>query len=296
MIAGHFSPRKCVLLGLTMLALAPLCHSQISVNLEIPRRLYMVYEPLIVTVTITNLSGDRIMLRDTEAQQWMSFEIHRTDGLSIPPTAHDYKLEPLVLDVGETARRSINITPLYAIREFGTHRIKLNIFSADMDRYFQSAVRQVDITEGRRMYEQVVGVPGSGALRKVTLLSHRQPKGNRLYIRIMDEQEGTVYATAQIGRLLSFGDPRVEFDINNDVHILHMTSPRTFMYTYMSLNGEVLSRATYRSTERHPRLGRNSSGMVEVRGGVLDEPVPSTAEGAPAVPRISDRPPGAPGI
>ncbi len=278
-----------------MLALAPVCHAQISVNMEIPRRLYMVYEPLIVKVTITNLSGDRIMLRDTEAQQWMSFEINRTDGMSVQPISHEYKLEPLVLDVGETAQRSVNLTPLYSMREFGTYRLRLNIHSEEMDRYFHSAVRQVDITEGRKMYEQIVGVPGGGGNRKVTLLSHRHPKGNRLYIRIMDEDEGTVYANTQIGRLLTFGDPRIEFDITNDVHILHMTSPRTFIYTYMSLNGEVLSRATYRSTERHPRLGRNASGMVEVRGGILDEPVPPAAAGDAPVPRISDRPPGAPG-
>jgi uncharacterized protein (DUF58 family) len=42
--------------------------AQVTVDLSIKRNLYVAYEPLLVTVRVSNLSGDRLLLADVEGK------------------------------------------------------------------------------------------------------------------------------------------------------------------------------------------------------------------------------------
>lgn len=284
--------RPWVLGLLATLAVAAPLQAQVRVGLEIPRRLYILYEPILVTVTITNLSGRRVVLQDDGPKKWFSFEIMEQDGSPIPPRSENYTLEPLELDAGQTVKRRINLTPLYALQEFGLHRVKALIYFSDLNRFFTSQAERVEITEGSTILEQSVGVPGTRETRNVSLLNFRFTDGNRLYIRILDPESGIVYATAKLGRLLSLGKPQLLFGRENIIHVLQPSAPRAHLYTKMGLDGTVLERETYLVKNEHPRLMKNADGMVFVVGGIPDVPVAEKADRP--VPKLSDRPPGLP--
>ena len=66
-------------LAFTALFLLPLsARGQIQVDLKFKRLQYIAFEPVIATVTITNLAGRDILLRDAGDQRWY--------GLKLPPT------------------------------------------------------------------------------------------------------------------------------------------------------------------------------------------------------------------
>src|SRR4051812_19696214 len=92
-------------------------HAQIGIGVEIKRRLHLRYEPMIATVRIQNLSGRDLVLHDEE-QPWFGFDITgvNTDSI-VSPRNQEYKLDPLELKVGETVKRSVDLTQLYAISE-----------------------------------------------------------------------------------------------------------------------------------------------------------------------------------
>jgi hypothetical protein len=82
-------------------------YGQLSVDLQIKRRSYLRYEPLLATVAVTNLSGRDLTLRDGDGQ-WFGFQIHTGEesGL-VPPRNTDYGLDPLEIKAGETVKRTV---------------------------------------------------------------------------------------------------------------------------------------------------------------------------------------------
>ena len=280
---------KLCLLSVLLFGSAFEAHAQVMLDLKISRRLYIIYEPLIVTVTIKNRTGRELHLEDKNGHQWFGFDIVRQDGTPIAPNNTGYTLKPLTLGVGETITRKLNISPLYSLHEFGMHRIRATVFVAETGDYFVSPQRQVDITEGKVLWTDIVGVPDKRETRKISLLSHRIPQGNRLYIRIEDEGAGMIYCTTKIGRLLSYGQPKVKFDQNNEVHVIHKTSPGMYGYYHFGLNGKLVQSGTYIKVDKSfPKLRHASDGSVVIKGGRIHAPLAESVDNPR--PKLSDRP------
>jgi hypothetical protein len=289
--------KRFFIVTLLLLAAGYQLQAQIRIQMRIPRRLYITYEPLIVTVAIANLSGHDLVLNDADGQKWFSFQVTTGDGRIIPPLNLDYHLEPLTIPAGEMIKRNLNLAALYAVQEFGLYRVKASVYLPETQKYYSSDSSQVEITDGKMIWQQTVGVPsgqpGAGSYRTVSLLTHRREQDNELYIRIEDKEGGIVYVTSPLGRLLLSMDPQVEFDKENQVNVLQLIGAKTYEYTKMSLNGEVLNRITYNAVNTRPILKKAASGEVTVVGGEPDIPVPPSA---PSQPKLSDRPPGLPKI
>jgi hypothetical protein len=294
-----------LLLGLlALLCLAPALHAQMQVSLTLKRRLYMAYEPIIATVSITNLSGRDVPLTDADGQHWFSFNILNSDGIPLAPSDADYKLSDLTIPAGQTVKRSITLNTLYPVHDYGTYRIRAAIYFAPLQKFFESKLSSFEISEGRALWQQVVGIPdgepNAGALRRVSLLSFRHPEANYVYVRIEDNDTGTVFCASPLGRLLDNMQPQVELDALNRLHILQPYAAKSYLYTQVNLDGSIGSRRNYLSGERtRPVLKRDASGDVAVLGGT-EQTTPDNTGGsgdsgtAPAsqseAPKLSDRP------
>ena len=266
--------------------------AQVRVDISFKRKLYVRFEPLIATVTINNLSGRPLLLENSDHHRWFGFNIETGDGRIIPPVVPDYALAPAAVGPGEKLTRSVNITPLFPLHEFGLYRIKAAVYAETFGRYFSSPPLAVEITEGRPIWQEVVGLPGTeGApqLRTITLLSHKLSRSTRLYVRIEDREQGHVYATHQLGPFLTFGRPEVMLDVDNQIHILQNSSPKQFLYTHLGLGGEVLGQQAYREAGSRPRLAKQAGGSIAVVGGRPYTPGEEIAEDA-ATDKVGDRP------
>ena len=84
-------------------------------------------------------------------------------------------------------------TPLYPLSEFGTYRVRAVIYVSQLGKYFVSPQLNIEITEGRQLWQQTVGVPeglGQGRARTFTILAHRLPRTTMLYLRVEDKEAG----------------------------------------------------------------------------------------------------------
>jgi hypothetical protein len=267
--------------------------AQLQVGLTLPRSMFIRYEPLLTTISITNLSGRPLLLADSDGSPWFAFQIQNENGRPIPARMSGYSKDPVAIGAGETLRRTVNLTPLYALDDFGRYSIRVSVFDASAGRHFSSQSTNFEITEGRTLWQEMVGHPDDGSQRLITLLAHRLPNSTAAYLRIQDPKNGRVFCTHRLGSLVTYGRPEVQLDANNEVHILQMRAPRTFIYSHIGLNGEIRQRMAYEQTSTKPSLQRGSQGEVAVVGGRPFDPARLEAE--TQVAGVGDRPVPLPG-
>ncbi len=275
-----------------LLAAALSANAQVQVDISMKRNLYIVYEPILVTVTITNLTGNELTLVDSGINKWFGFQMETLDGRPIASVDGSYSNAPVELGPQQKISRTVNLTPLFPISEFGGYRVKAIVYSQQTNRFFNSPALSFEVTEGRVLWDKTVGVPdgapGAGSTRSITLLSHRLPQSTQLYLRIEDKPAGVVYCTHQLGRFLTFGKPDILLDAQNKVHILQNVAPKAFVYSKIGLNGEVLERKSYNEFSSRPALRRGSDGSVVIAGGQAFDPHAVPEE--QSLPSMHDRP------
>jgi hypothetical protein len=287
--------------------LTPLCASfvllagpalgQIQVDLKLTRLQYIAYEPVVAHLVITNLAGRDIDLHDEGGQAWFGFEVTGNEDQPLGPVSAVKAEAPLKIGTGKQVTRKINITPLYPVHDFGTYRLRAHVYFADLKKYFYSQTKVFEVTDARPIWQKTVGVPkeAGGALgdvRTYSLLTNRFPDHTSLYVRVENKDQGVVYATYSLGRIISFDEPHAEIDRGNQLHVLYCAAPRTWAYARIGLNGELLSRATFMETKSRPHLVRVADGDIKIAGGMMDVPLNQAARNA--VQKLSERPPNMP--
>ncbi|MCX7713042.1 MAG: hypothetical protein N2035_05180 [Chthoniobacterales bacterium] len=248
-------------------------YGQLQVTISLPRLLYIRYEPILVTVAITNLSGQSLLLQDTANIPWFQLQVENSSGLPVPHRVTGIGLDPTPIKPSETIRRTINITPLFRLDDFGSYSIRATVFDPALNRFFSSGSLKFEITEGRVLWQELVGHPSDGTQRQLTLLSHRLPNSTALYLRILDPEKKRLYCTYRLGPLVTYGKPEIVLDNANRPHILQMNAPRSYLYSHIGLNGEIIKREIYIQTDRSkPTIERTPNGDVKVVGGAIMSP------------------------
>ena len=261
---------------------------QIQVDLKFKRLQYIAYEPVLATVTITNLAGRDVELRDDGDQPWFGFEVTANEGRTLAPLPHPPE-PPLQLAAGASVTRKINLTPLFPVTDLGVYHVRPHVFFADLNKFFYAPAKVFEVTSARPIWQQTVGDPASNGARTYLLMTNRFPDHTSLYVRVEDKQNSLVYATYSLGRVISFDEPHAEVDRKNQLHVLQCSAPRLWSYSVVDLDGRLLKHENYAQTRSSPRLHRATDGTVAVAGGTLDTPVGPVAPGKP-VPKLSDRP------
>ena len=265
--------------------------AQVNVNIEVKRRTYIRYEPLLVTVTVSNLSGRDLMLEDGESQ-WFGFTVLHGDSQTlIPPRDPNYALEPMELKIGETVKRTVMLNQLYPISEFGIHRIRATIYVKSLNKFFTSRTANIDITEGRTVWKQTVGVPetmpNAGNMHEISLLTMQGPQHRYLYVRVTNPDNGNVMCMQRLGHLIDSSQFDAKFDATNTLHVLQLVGPKTYALSEISANGEMHGQWFYDAPKSKPFLRPDGTGNLEIVGATRRVEI---AKDAPQPPKLSDRP------
>jgi hypothetical protein len=284
---------KSALVFCALLLIGLPAHGQIQLDIKFARLQYIAYEPVIATVGITNLAGRDIELSDSDEQRWFGFEITGSEGQPIAESRNKLMQPPLRIEAGKRVTQKINLAPLYAVHDLGTYHVRAYLHFADLNRFFYSPRKVFEITDVRPIWQRTVGIPSSvsapGNTRTYSLMMNRFPNYTGLYVRVEDKDTGIVYATESLGHIISMEEPQAQLDRENQLHVLYCSAPRSWAYTRIGLNGEVLARASFLEAKSRPRLFHSAEGEVVVKGGMSQETAPESGTPIPA-PKLSDRP------
>lgn len=288
---------RILILALVCAATVLPVRGQLAVALDIKRRTFLRYEPILATVRITNLSGRDLMLHD-EGQPWFGFEIQGEGGL-VTPRDTDYRLDPLEIKIGETVKRTVDLMKLYAISELGQQRIRVTVFARPLNQSFSSKPDMINITEGKVLWQQTVGVPdtlpNAGRNHSIKLIEFPDDK-RYLYARVEDEEQAYVFCTRRLGHMIDGTTPQMQLDTSNNLYVLHLIAPKTYSLTNIGVNGELLGQYQCTAPKVKPYLRRLADGTIQLVGAHRNPTAPpsgTVASGTPPA-KLSDRPPGLP--
>lgn len=136
--------------------LAHAASAQLQVELKFKRLQYIAHEPVFATVKITNLAGRDVDLHDGDGQRWFGFEVSSGESQFIAAVGKGESEAPLHIPAGQTVTRKINLSPMYAVHDFGTYHVRSNIYFADLNKFFYSQTKVFQVTDARAIWQRTV--------------------------------------------------------------------------------------------------------------------------------------------
>jgi hypothetical protein len=259
------------------LMLAAAARAQVSVEVTLEQEQFLPGEALPVAVKIRNRSGQTLRLG--AQPDWLTFSVESRDGFVVmklgdPPVHGEF-----TLGSSQVATKRVDLSPYFVLNRSGRYSIIATVRIPDWGSEVASAPRTFDIVSGAKLWSQEFGVPlppGAGhqppEVRRYTLLQANDPRKQlRLFLRLSDGPDTRIFKLLPLGPLVGFSQPETQLDAQSRLHLLFQNGPRSFSYTCISPDGEILERRTYEYLGSRPRLRVSEDGAVSVAGGVRRE-------------------------
>lgn len=245
--------------------------AQLDVQVSTEQDEFLPGEAIPVAARIVNHSGQTLKLGQDNG--WLNFSIEGRDGYVVLKTGDVPVNQPFTLESSERATVRVNLAPYFHLPRPGRYLIRATVTIPQWHEQFNSNPKGFDVIKGARLWQEQFGVPKTAdssngppelrtyALQEANYLHSRLT----LYVQIIDDA-GKLNKVFPIGPMVSFGQPEPKIDKSSNLHVLYQDGARTYNYTVIDPDGNVILRQTYDYTTR-PRLVANDDGDVIVSGG-----------------------------
>ena len=277
-------------LFLLVLGIAPAV-AQIEVKLQMPRNTYVAGEPVPVTISITNHSGQDLVLQGTNRMSWIDFTV--TSGRGVPMTPLGQPAFGAVkVPLGQTMARTVNLAQLFPLQTMGNYSIYgvVRLPGQTTDGFISNRLL-FNINNALPYWSQKVGVPGKpGQSREYRVLNFTGGRKNMLYAQVVDARTGNPIQTHSLGEVLMFRKPTVTLDNRQVMHVLYLIGPTLWAHARVGPDGSLLGRELHkRGAGPDPQLVTLKGGIVQVGNSIPYDPK-AAAEARSRVRKASDRP------
>ena len=194
------------------------------------------------------------------------------------------------------ATKHVDLAPYFKLTRQGSYRVIATVRIKDWKVELASQPQRFDIIDGAKLWSQTFGLPAPAGMtnytpevRKYTLEEANYLRSElRMYVQVSDESEMHIFKVRAVGPMVSFGAPEARLDRLNRLHVLYQSSARTFNYSMISPDGDIMRQENYDYLDTRPRLQTDAAGDITVLGGVrrvkVDEIPFVQPPGAPPAP------------
>lgn len=256
-------------------AFAPDLRAQIgavTVELTVEQEQFLSNEDLPLGVRIINRSGQTLNLG--KEKDWLTFTVQARDNYVVSqlgdvPVAGEFSLESSLVGT-----KRVNLTPYFDFRQSGRYEVTATVKIPQWNKEITSRPKVFDIINGTKLREFDFGVPlaksatnAQPEMRKYILQQAIYVKQMKLYVRVTDSTGSVVLKVFPISPLVSFSQPEAQVDQLSNLHVLSQIGARSFNYSVINPDGEIIVRQTHHYTTSRPVL-RTVEGKISVVGGV----------------------------
>jgi len=277
--------------GLTLgLTLAPLLQmsAQVTAEVTLEQEQFLGGEALPAAVRVTNRSGQT--LHFGSEPDWLTFLVESRDGFIVVKNGEVPVLGEFTLESSEVATRHVDLAPYFALPRPGRYHVTATVRVKQWDATLTTKPKSFDIIQGAKLWSQDFGVPAAAGVtnqlpevRKYTLQQANYLRTQlRLYLRLTDAAESKVIKVFSLGPMVSFSQPEPQLDKFSNLHLLYQNGARSFSYTVVTPDGDVVVRQTHEYANSRPRLQLDPDGKLVVAGGMRrvssnDVPAPKSS-------------------
>lgn len=272
-----------------LLTAAPVLRAQVTAEVVMEQEFFLNGEEIPAEVRITNRSGQTLHL-GADAD-WLTFTIESRSGDVVAKNSDVPVEKPFELPSGKTAIRRVEISSYFALNRLGRYQLNAHVRIKDWDTAVTAKPKSFEIINGAKIWAQDFGMPQPAGVtnqapevRRYTLEQANYLRGKlRLYLRVTDSSETRVFKVLHLGPMVSISDPEHQVDRGNRLHVLYQYGARTYLYSVITPDGELVVRQTHEIAPNRPRLQPDEAGGFLVVGGARriassDLPAPVTSD------------------
>jgi hypothetical protein len=264
--------------------------AQVTVELLTEQDEFLPGEAIPIVARITNHSGQTLAFGHEKG--WLKFSVSAKEGYvgmrqEDIPTGEEFTLQS-----SEMAKVKLNLAPYFELNRPGHYQVTATVSIPEWKRQIKSDTKSIDVISGARIWQQEFGLPkastdtnGPPELRIYALQEANYLKRNLMLYAQVTDSGGRNNRVTPIGPMISFGQPTATVDKVSNLHVLYQNGPRTFSYTVINPNCEIMTRQTYEYTSRL-RMIADADGNITVEGGtrrIAPDDLP-----APKAPVVND--------
>lgn len=232
------------------------------------KKQYVAYEPVKLSVTMTNRAGQPIDFVNKLRRKWVEFIVERTGGQTVF-AVQDAIYAPTRLNTGETRTSSFTLNKSYDLSQPGNYTAYAVVRMPGQTAQEGTRSKKVHFTviKGHATWKQRAGVPGApGDTREFRIMNVNSNEYTELYVQVEDVKRGKMLATYSMGRNLAFRDFTATLDSKNRMHVLFLTTPTIWSHTVVDAAGETKRRAYHKKGPggSTPKLITTETGVVGV--------------------------------
>ncbi len=244
--------------------------AQVTVEVFTDQDEFLPGEAIPVIARITNRSGQTLTFGREKG--WLKFSISAKEGYVAMRHNEVATNGEFTLQSSERANVRLNLAPYFRLDKPGHYQITATVSIPEWKRVLNSEPKDFDVINGARIWQQEFGVPNPADTNAAPQLRiYGLQEANYLRSRLMlyaqvTDSGGKINRVTPIGPMISFGQPEAKVDKNTNLHILYQNGPRSFNYSVVNTDCELIKREFYDYTSR-PHMVADDSGNISVEGG-----------------------------
>lgn len=259
-----------------MLAVLSAPAQVVSVEIKLDQDQFLPGESLPVTVRVYNNSGQTLHLGTDE--NWLTFNVTALDNNNAGVIR--YSNPPVVgaFDLGssQVATKRVDIAPYFALKHAGRYNLVATIHVKSWGTDYSSTPKEFDVIDGAELWSRDFGVPAPPGvtnrppeIRKYILEEANYLRQQlRMYVLVSDQSRSQIYKVSAIGPMVSFSQPEAQLDDKSNLHVLYQSGARSFIYSVINPDGDIVHQDIYDIYNTRPRLSVGKNGNISVAGGV----------------------------
>jgi hypothetical protein len=268
--------------------------AQYATNLTLQKTNYLINEPVLAFVTITNRSGADVIVGGVGSRPWMQFQFEDAEGRVLAPVSIGSK-NPITLKAGATTQHTVEIEGSASTGSLGTYYTTGSVYHPTTSQYYTTNRARITVTDAKPMFDEAFGVPkgyrDAGRARRYQAIIFRDIDSVTIYARVTDDRTKDNLSTRLLGPILTSIQPQIAIDAKNLFQLLFMAQPGIFCHTTVNPDGSVKRRSYYKDLEgSRPTLVMTPAG-AEVVGGMYFDPA-KQPEPNKGIRKASERPKG----
>jgi hypothetical protein len=247
--------------------------AQVTVDVVLDQEQFLPSETLPVAVRITNRSGQPLHLGADS--NWLTFSVESVSGPVVVKKTDVPVQGEFDLGSSQVATKRVDLAPYFELTRQGGYRITATVRIKDWDAAIPSPPWAFEVIDGAKLWSQTFGLPVPAGVtnsppevRKYTLEEANYLRSQlRMYVEVSDESDMHIFKVRAIGPMVSFSQPEAQLDRLSHLHVLYQSGARTYTYSEVNPDGDIVRQEIYDYFNTRPRLHADDDGNITVLGG-----------------------------